>query len=37
MEWDDIAEAFVGALLAGFVLLVVALRFVRRPRRGLFG
>jgi uncharacterized MnhB-related membrane protein len=37
MDWDDIAEAFVGALLAGFVLLAVALRFRRRSRRGLFG
>lgn len=37
MDWDDIAEAFVGALLAGLVLLAVALRFGRRSRRGLFG
>lgn len=36
MDWDDIAEAFVGALLAGLVLLVVALRLGRRSRRGFF-
>jgi|GEM_PF-5319638 len=36
MDWDDIGEAFVGALLAAVVLLVVAIR-LRRPRRRLWG
>jgi len=32
LDWDDIAEAFIGALLAGLVLLVIA-GALRRGRR----
>lgn len=33
MEWDDVAEVFLGTLLAGIVLLFVVVPLARRKRR----
>ncbi len=33
MEWDDVAEVFIGTLLAGIVLLYVVMPLARRTRR----
>jgi hypothetical protein len=33
MDWDDVAEAFTGALIAGLVLLLIVEPLVRRRRR----
>ncbi len=36
MDWDDVLEVFVGTLLAGLVLSLLAPRVMRRRDRGWF-